>query len=159
MISIIAAIGKNRELGKDNELLWNIPGDLKRFRELTSGHSIIMGRKTYESIGRILPNRTNIIITRNKDFNVDGASVVDSLENAIKLAKESSGSEEIFVIGGGQIFEQAMAVVDRIYLTIVDMEYPDADVYFPEYKEFSKTIFEESHSDSDPRFKYINIEK
>lgn len=142
MISIIAAIGKNRELGRDNKLLWNIPEDLKRFKEITNGHPIIMGRKTYDSIGRVLPNRTNIVITRNKrkvirDKKYEGTVVVESLREAIETAKEAEGNDEVFIIGGGQIFAQAMGLADKIYLTVVDMEYPDADAYFPEYDEVS----------------------
>lgn len=149
-VSIIAAIGKNRELGKDNKLLWNIPEDLKRFKDITNGHPIIMGRKTFESIGRVLPNRTSIVITRNPDFanastgrresrikNQENLEFVGSLDEAIDIAKKSPGSDEIFIIGGGQVFEQAINLADKLYLTVVDKDYPDADAYFPEYNQFS----------------------
>jgi dihydrofolate reductase len=137
---------KNRLIGGENKLLWNIPGELKRFREITSGHPIIMGRKTHESIGRVLPNRTNIIITRDQDYKVEGAVVVNSLEQAIKAAQtviaseaKQSESPEIFVIGGGQIYAQALHLADRLYLTIVEGEY-EGDTYFPDYSGFSKII-------------------
>lgn len=157
MISIIAAIGKNRELGKDNQLLWNIPEDLKRFRELTSGHPIIMGRKTFDSIGRVLPNRTNIIITRNLDSKIDGAVVVRSLEEAIDKARLSEGRDEIFIIGGGQIFQQSIDLVDRLYLTIVDENYPEADVFFPDYSAFVNRIVDEKSTSEN--FNYVTLEK
>lgn len=137
MISIIAVIGKNRELGKDGKLLWHVPGDLPRFKKITTGHPVIMGRKTYESIGKPLPGRTNIVISHSlKDPNV---TVVDALENAIEIAKKSPGADEIFVIGGGQIFSQAIDIADRLYLTIVDKT-ADADTFFPDYSEFARII-------------------
>ena len=119
-ISIIAAIGKNRELGAGNKLIWHISSDLKRLKELTTGHPIIMGRKTYESIGRLLPNRTNIIITRDANYKVEGAIVVHSLDKAFASAKESVGSDEIFIFGGAQIFEQAIGASEEILGQITD---------------------------------------
>ena len=142
MISIIAVIGKNRELGKDNKLLWHIPGDLPRFRTITTGHPVIMGRKTFESIGHPLPDRTNIIVSSHEFPNS-----VKSLDEAIVLAKTSPGSEEIFIIGGGSIFKQAMNLADRLYLTVVDLEAPDADTFFPDYSRFSHVVSEEPQQD------------
>src|SRR5690242_5911871 len=101
MLSLIAIIGKNRELGRDNHLLWDIPEDLKRFRAITKGHPVIMGRKTFQSIGHALPGRANFVITRDAAFAGDGIEVVPSLDAAIEKAKSASGAEEIFVIGGG----------------------------------------------------------
>ena len=160
-ISIIAAIGKNRELGKDNKLLWHIPDDLPRFKKLTFGHPIIMGRKTFESIGRPLPNRTNIVVTRDYSYEVEGVIVVHSIEKAIEIAKgieNLPAGGEIFVIGGGQIYEQALPFADRLYLTIVDAQ-AEADTDFPDYSEFKKTISEEAKEENGLKFKYVILEK
>ncbi len=141
MISIIAVIGKNRELGKDDKLLWHIPGDLPRFKKLTMGHPVILGRKTFQSIGRPLPGRTNIVISR--DFHHDGVTVVHSFDEAIKKAESAPGSDEIFVIGGGQVYAAAIDRADRLYLTVVDKSAPDADTFFPDYSRFSEVISKE----------------
>ena len=142
-ISIIVATGRNREIGAKNKLLWKIPEELKRFKEITTGHPIIMGRKTFESIGRILPNRTNIIITRDSSYLAEGGVVTHSLEEAIKKGQESEGGEEVFIIGGAQIFEQGLDLADKLYVTLVDAEFPEADSFFPEYEDkFSKKVFE-----------------
>lgn len=157
-ISVIAVISQEkRALGVNNGLLWKIEGDLPRFKALTTGHPVIMGRKTFESIGRPLPNRTNIVITRNTDFKIEGASVVSSIEEALTLAKQSE-QEEIFIIGGGEIYKQSLHLVDRLYLTLVDDE-PEADVFFPEYSEFTKEISREEHPEHNPPFTYITLEK
>lgn len=132
-ISLVVAMSENRVIGVDNHLPWHIPEDLKRFKKITSGHPIIMGRKTYESIGRPLPNRTNIIISRNKDFRAEGTITCHSLEEAIKWASQASGNDEIFIIGGGEIFKQALPIADRIYLTTVHWPY-EGDAFFPEIK-------------------------
>lgn len=158
MISIIAAIGKNRELGKDNKLLWHIPEDLKRFKQLTLNHPIIMGRKTFESIGRILPNRTNIVVTRDKEKEIEGCIVVSSLEEAIKQAKNKKGNDEIFIIGGGQIFEQALPLVDKLYLTIVDAEF-EADTFFPAYSEFKKIVFSQKGESEGYKYMFVDLER
>ncbi len=130
MISIIAAIGKNNELGKENKLLWSLPADMKHFREITSGHTVIMGRKTFESIGKPLPNRKNIVITRDENYKKEGIEVVHSLEDAISIARQ--GLAEIFVIGGAEIYKQALPVADKLYITHVDAENKNADTFFPE---------------------------
>ncbi len=129
-ITIIAAIATNNALGKDNDLIWHLPADLKRFKKVTSGHHILMGRKTYESIGKPLPNRTTVIITRNKEYKAAGCVVVDSIEKAIEVAKAAA---QVFIIGGAQIYKQAMTsnLVDRLDITQVHHAF-DADVYFPE---------------------------
>ena len=134
-ISAVAAIGKNRELGKNGKLIWNIAEDMKHFKEITSGHAVIMGRKTYESIGRPLPNRTNIIITRNSDFTAQGCIVVQSIDEAISEAKKYD-TQEVFIIGGGEIYKQAINLTNKLYLTIVN-ESAQADTFFPEYSDFS----------------------
>jgi len=133
MIVLMAAIGRNRELGFGNKLPWHLPDDLKRFKEITHGHSIIMGRKTYESIGKALPERKNIVITRNADYKAPGAVVVDTILEAFKEAGTAAG-EDVFVIGGGEIYRLALPYADKMYLTFVDAEIP-ADTYFPEFNE------------------------
>ena len=156
-ISIIAAIGKNRELGKKNKLLWHIPDDLPRFKKLTTGHPIVMGRKTFESIGRPLPNRTNIVVTRDSSYDVEGVVVVHSIEKAIEEAKKKD-KEEIFVIGGGQIYEQAIKFVDKLYLTLVEGEY-EADTFFPDYSQFKKKIFEQKNEYEGLKYTFLELEK
>lgn len=128
-ISIIAAIGKNNEIGKENKLLWHLPADLKNFKEITSGNPVIMGRKTFESIGKVLPNRKNIIITRDKKYKIDNAETVHSIEEALTLCKKEN---EVFVIGGSEIYKQAMSFADKLYITEVETEDKKADAFFPE---------------------------
>lgn len=130
MITIIAAIGSRNELGKDNDLIWHLPADLKRFKEVTSGNYIIMGRNTYESIGRPLPNRTTVIITRNTSYRQDGCLVVHSIEEALDVSKNE---DQIFIIGGAKIYEQCIEkdLVDRLDITKVHEQF-EADVFFPE---------------------------
>ena len=127
IITIIAAIAKNNALGKNNDLIWHLPADLKRFKKITTGHYIIMGRNTFESIGKPLPNRTTIIITRNKNYFKDGCLIAHSLEQALEMAKEE---EQVFVIGGAQIYNYAMEhnLVDTLDITLVHHEF-EADVY------------------------------
>lgn len=143
ILSLILAIGKNNEIGFGNKLPWHLPDDLKRFKETTREHSVIMGRKTYESIGRLLPERKNIIITRDKSYRAEGAVIVSSIEEAIK---ECENEDEAFVIGGGEICKLALPYASQMYLTHVDTELP-ADSFFPEFdqKEWRVTS-EEFHS-------------
>lgn len=157
MLSIIAIIGKNRELGRDNKLIWNIHEDLARFRKITAGHPVIMGRKTFESIGRPLPNRINIVITSDRYVRMGGAEVVGSLDEAIERAAKSPGSDEIFVIGGGTVYAQAINRADRLYLTIVDAT-AEADTFFPDYSRFTKVISKESHKSGEYQFDYMTLE-
>lgn len=131
IISLIVAMDEMRGIGVNGGLPWHIPADLKRFKSLTMGHHLIMGRKTYESIGRPLPGRTMIIITRNQDFQAEDCLTAHSLETALEMARTGQ-EEEVFVIGGGEIFAQAIERADRIYLTLVHGHTP-ADVYFPKY--------------------------
>lgn len=125
---MIAAVAENNALGKNNDLLWHLPNDFKRFKAVTSGHYIIMGRKTFESFPKPLPNRTHVIITRQKDFQYEGCIVVDSIQKAIEVCPKN---ETIFVIGGGEIYTQSMAFADQLDITRVHHSF-DADVYFPE---------------------------
>lgn len=159
MISIVVAIQKkDRGLGFKNELLVKISDDLKRFKELTTGHPIIMGRKTFESIGRPLPNRENIVITRSQDFESEGVVVFHSIEDAIKYATEKDN--EIFVIGGGEIYKEALPHTDRLYLSIIDSN-KEADTFFPDYSEFTKTVSHEERVDegSGVKYEYVVLEK
>jgi dihydrofolate reductase len=143
MTTLIAAIANNNALGKDNDLIWHLPADLIRFRHTTSGHHILMGRNTYESIGKPLPNRTSVVITRNTNYNAEGCIVVTSLEAALEVAKDDSSP---FVIGGAQIYREAMNLVDQLDITEVHHNF-EADVFFPEidrsvWKETRRERFE-----------------
>ncbi len=158
-ISMIAAIGKNRELGRGNELIFKIPEDMKFFKEKTRGHVVIMGRKTYESIGRPLPDRVNIVISRNTDYEVsDRVIKVKSIEDAIEVAKEHEKTEA-FIIGGAQIYALAMPYADKLYLTLVNKEVKDADAFFPEYDEFTKVLFERRSRDKNYSYIFLDLEK
>lgn len=142
MITIIAAIANNNVLGKNNQLIWYLPADLKRFKQLTSGHMVIMGRKTFESLGKALPNRTNIIVTTNKNFKAKDCTVVHSLTDALKVAKADVNP---FVLGGASIYKQAMTLADVLDLTFVHHNF-EGDVFFPEidkalWKETSRQDF------------------
>lgn len=186
-ISLIAAIGQNRELGARGKLLWHIPEDMKRFKELTTGHPVIMGRKTFESIGRPLPNRLNIVITRNPDYQADGCLIASSVEDAIAkarttpyplLAKEGGkevnapsslparhsldeggrrGQGVVFVIGGGQIYKEALPYAQKIYLTVVEQSFPQADTFFPEYGEFSRVVSREDFDNGQYKFSFLEL--
>lgn len=156
-ISMIAAIGFNRELGYRNQLIWKIPEDIKRFRRLTSGHSVIMGRKTFESIGRLLPNRTNIVVTRDPNYKVEGAVIVNSIEEALRQAQ--GDNEEVFIIGGAQIYSSAINLADKLYLTKINSEAPLADTFFPDYSNFTKVVFQESHMDDGLEYEFLTLEK
>jgi len=127
MITIIAAIANNNALGKDNQLIWHLPADLKRFKKVTLGHHIIMGRKTFESLGKPLPNRTTIIITRNLDYTAKNCIIVNSLNDAIKVAQ---ADENPFILGGAEIYKQALDIADVLDLTLVHHEF-EADAFFP----------------------------
>lgn len=159
-ISIIAAIGNNsRAVGKDNKLLWHMPHDLKRFKKITDGHPVIMGGKTFESIGRVLPNRLNIVITRDKNFSTEGAKVCFSPEQALALAKEHD-KHEIFIIGGGEIWKQMLPSADRLYLTLVDEnENTEADTFFPDYSDFKKIISKERDEEHSPASTFVILER
>ncbi|MEJ5048236.1 dihydrofolate reductase [Chryseobacterium culicis] len=128
MTTIVVAMGEKNEIGFENQLLWHLPKDLKHFKDITSGHPIIMGRKTYESIGKPLPNRTNIVVSRKKDWFEEGILIVGSIKEALKFAKKID--EEVFVIGGGNIYEQTMDIVDRLEVTLVKADL-QADTFFP----------------------------
>lgn len=125
-------MGEKNEIGSDNQLLWHLPKDLKHFKDITSGHPVIMGRKTYESIGKPLPNRTNIVVSRKKNWFQEGILIVGSIKEAVKFAKKID--ENIFIIGGGNIYEQTMEITDRLEVTLVKANL-EADTYFPKINE------------------------
>ena len=162
-ISIIAAITPERVIGKKGGgLLWHIPEDMRHFKETTTGHTVVMGRKTYETLGKPLPNRTNIIITRDRDYSASGCIVVHSLDEAIEKAAlfddRQTRYNEIFVMGGGEIYEQAIGLADKLYLTLVHKNF-EGDVFFPDYSEFSKEIFREEGESNGLKFTFLELEK
>lgn len=154
MISLISAIGKNNEIGKQNWLLWDMPADMQHFRDTTRGKTVIMGQKTFESIGKPLPNRRNIVATLDKNFKAEGVEITHDLAKTIQDFKKSP--EETFVIGGAMIYKLTINDADRLYITHVDGEFPDADTFFPEiipvvWNEVSR---EEHKKDSKNPFNY-----
>ncbi|MDR3608376.1 MAG: dihydrofolate reductase [Oligoflexia bacterium] len=162
-IYLIAALGTNRVIGINNTLPWRVPADLKRFRALTRNHAVIMGRKTWESLGRPLPDRLNIVITRNRSFAPVGALGADSLENALKLAgsAQSPNPEECFIIGGAEIYRLALPLADRLYLTEVDYN-GEGDAWFPEWdpSRFHEASREDyPASDEAPAYRFLTYKK
>lgn len=162
LIAAVAAIGKNRELGKNDKLLWHIPDDLKRFKRLTVGHPIIMGRKTFESIvgyiGGPLPERTSIVVTKDPSWKYTGVTTASTVESAIEIAK-GVDSERIDIGGGASIYEQALPYIDKLQLTLIDDEKP-ADTFFPPYEHiFKKKVFEEEHEWNGIKYKWIDLER
>ena len=155
VVSAIVACSKNRAIGRENQIPWYLPADLKYFKKITSGHFVIMGRKTFESIGRPLPNRTNIIITHQKNFKAENCILFNSFLDAIEYANVHNQSE-IFVIGGGEIYRQALAVCSKIYYTEVETEIEDATTFFPVLNEedWSKTYHEAYLADEKNLFNY-----
>ena len=155
MISLIAAIGKNNELGKGNTLLWHLPADMKHFREITTLHPVVMGRKTFESLGKPLPNRRNIVITRDVNYKRTGMELVYSLNEALDLFPNQD--EEIFIIGGAEIYKQTMPVADKLYITHIDAEDREADAFFPEIIPivWNEISHEEHKRDEKNPFNYV----
>ena len=153
-ITIVVAISGNYAIGKDNQLLWHLPKDLKHFKNITAGGTVIMGRKTFDSVGRPLPKRRNIVVTR-QDMEIAGCEVVKSLAEAVALCKTEA---EVFIVGGAEIYRQAMAITDRIYLTIVHHNF-DADTFFPEidYKDWTETEREDHETDENHHFSFSFI--
>ena len=158
IISLIAAISRNSVIGRDNKLVWDMPADMKHFRDTTRGHTVIMGRKTFESIGRPLPDRKNIVITRDTNYSRDGIYVVNSLEEALRLAGLEHGKEfeenqdevEVFILGGGEIFKQTIDIANKLYITIIDTEI-DGDSFFPEIVESNWKVESREDHDSDDK--------
>ncbi|MBI2621804.1 MAG: dihydrofolate reductase [Candidatus Levybacteria bacterium] len=169
MVSIVAAIDSKRGLGKNNQLLFKIPEDFERMKKLTMGHPIIMGRRTFESIGRVLLGRTNIIITKNPEFQIPDLAfqgetlegyVMGSLEKAIEVAKKSPGSEEIIVFGGGQVFKEALEkdLVDVLHLTIVEGDF-GADTFFPDYSKFKRVLSKHQGKSGEYNYTFLELSK
>ena len=157
-VTIVVAISENHVIGSDNKLLWYLPQDLKHFKEITSGHTVIMGRKTYESVGRPLPNRRNMVITR-QDITITGFEVVNSIEAALELCKTE---EEVFIVGGAEIYKQAMHLTDRIDLTIVHQQF-EGDSVFPDidpqiWQETSRQNHEADEKNPIP-FSFITLQR
>lgn len=167
-ISMIAAIGeKNRVLGKDNTLLWDIKEDREYFKETTKGHVVIMGRKTMDSIfeylGKPLPGRINIVVTRNEEYSVQGVIRANSLEDALEKGRalepnDPSKEQEIFIIGGAQIYKDGMQYADKLYLTLVKTDL-EGDAYFPEYNKFNEKISETFSADGKFEYRFVTLEK
>lgn len=155
MISIIAAIDKNRALGYQNKLLVHLPEDLAHFKKITSGHPVIMGQNTYVSIGFALPNRVNIILSKDKNFQAQDCVVFDDLDKALEFANDKD-QDEVFFIGGASVYEQAIKLADKLYLTIIDAEY-QADVWFPDYSDFKIIKEEEYESVSGLKYKFLEL--
>ncbi len=152
--SIIVAIAKNHAIGKDNKLLWHLPNDLKHFKDVTSGHTVIMGRKTFDSVGKPLPRRRNIVVTR-QDISIEGCEVVKSIDAALALC---ALEEEVFIVGGAEIYRQALHLTDRIYLTIIDDEF-DGDTFFPQLSpgEWHEKKREDFEPDEKNKYSYAFI--
>lgn len=170
-LSTIVVVGRNREIGCKNKLLWDIPEDMARFKKLTTGHVVVMGDKTFESIGQPLPDRINLIISKDIDYKVPaGCHIAHSIEEALSKAKELSqnppspnlergqGGEgnEIFIIGGGTIYRLFMPLINKLYITEVD-DAPEADTFFPDYSDFKNVVFEETHETDDLKFTFKEL--
>jgi dihydrofolate reductase len=149
-VTMVAAAAENNALGKDNDLVWHLPDDFKRFKSITSHHHIIMGRKTFESFPRLLPNRKHIVITKQKDYTAENVEIVHSIEDALDLC---IGQEEVFIIGGGQIYKQALTFADKIELTRVHGTF-EADAFFPEIDLSKWTLINEEKHPIDDRHQY-----
>ena len=159
-ISMICVTNADRAIGYKNKLLWYISEDLQHFKKVTTGHVIIMGDKTLESMNRKpLPNRTNVIISRDLDYCVDGCLIAHSLEESLEIAKREEKNNEIFIIGGGSIYTQMLKYVDKLYLTIVDDKPANVDTFFPEYSEFTKIVSEEEQESGGYKYKFMELVK
>ncbi len=156
-ISIICVLGKNNAIGYKNKLLWDIPDDMEHFKKITTGHTVVVGEKTFQSIGSPLPNRENIIITLDKNYKANGCKIVHSVEDILEMAKQKK-DEEIFIIGGGQIYSLFLPYANKLYLTIVD-DKPKADTFFPDYSEFKNIISEEKKEYNGLKYKFIELTK
>lgn len=162
ILSIIVAVGRNRAIGKENELIWQIPDDLRRFKEATTGHPVIMGRKTWESLPpsfRPLPNRTNIVITRDSTYKAPGAILAQSFPEALSRARDAEGAAEIFAIGGQWVYECALPFASRLYITLVDDE-RDGDAFFPVYDDqFTREVFREEREFEGLKYTWLTLER
>lgn len=152
MLAIVVAAAENNVIGKDNDLIWHLPADLKHFKSLTMGHPMIMGRKTFEAIGKPLPGRTSIIITSQKNYQAEGCLVVHSLEEAIAKGK-GLDTEQVSIIGGANVYKQALPLADIVYLTRVHASF-EGDAYFPELPDDAWQVVEQEHHEPDEKNKY-----
>ncbi|MFW0716623.1 dihydrofolate reductase [Pedobacter sp. N23S346] len=150
-LSIAVATGENREIGKNNQLLWHMPADLKFFKQTTSGHTIIMGRKTFDSVGRPLPNRRNIVISRDASLKIEGVEVVNSFEEALEITKKEE--KPVFIVGGAEIYRQALPKTDLLYLTTIHHQF-DADTFFPEINRNEWDVVSSDSHKADEKNKY-----
>ncbi len=165
-VSIIVAMAENRVIGAKQDLLWHISDDLKRFRKITLHHAIIMGRKTFDSIGHPLENRLNIVITHDPKKSSDETSLifVNSLEDALKIGKEFENKrrdeldKEVFIIGGGQIYNQALPLADKLYITLINDDF-EGDTYFPVYDQFNRVIFQQQAISDGFNYQWIELER
>lgn len=156
-ISLICGIAeKNRGIGLNNKLLWHIPNDLDHFKKITMGHPIIMGYKTFKSISRPLPGRLNIVLSFDK-IDITGCTICSNIKEAIKVASDTK-TDEIFFIGGGSIYAQAIDLADKLYLTIVEGDY-QADTFFPDYSKFKKIISEQKEESAGYKYRYVQLER
>ncbi|MGA2667046.1 MAG: dihydrofolate reductase [Patescibacteria group bacterium] len=156
-ISLICAVAeKNRAIGKNNKLLWNIPADLEHFKKITLNHPVIMGQKTFESIGRPLPNRENIVIAKDLNLKVNDCIVCHSIDEAIEQASQKD-QNEIFFIGGGSIYAQTIDLADKLYLTLVEGDF-EADTFFPDYSSF-KIVSEQPEESNGLKYRYVELER
>ena len=157
IISLIVATAKNGVIGINNTLPWHLPEDLKRFKALTMGHHIIMGRKTYESLGRLLPGRTTVIITRNKSYKVEGAIIAHSLQDAVKYC---GNDDEVFLIGGAELYQEGLKFVHRLYITEIQDEFA-GDAFFPalDFNQWQETLREAHVSENGLVFAYITYQR
>lgn len=157
IISEIAAVCKNRGIGKGNDLLFKIPEDLKHFKSVTKGHAVIMGYNTYLSLGSPLPNRANIVLSPDKELKIEGCVMASSIEEALTEARKTE-KNEIFIIGGASIYQQFISLADKLYLTLIDAE-PEADTFFPDFSEFSPVAETGGGSYNGTSYKFVTLEK
>ncbi len=155
--SIICAIAQNRAIGKNNQLLWHIPEDFKHFKQITTGHVIVMGQKTFESIGKPLPNRTTIVLSNDPECNIEGVVMARTFDEVFAKARELE-KDEVFICGGGSVYAQTIGMADKLYLTVVKKDF-EADTFFPEYSQFTKIISERESSDDNFKYTFLELEK
>lgn len=151
MISLVVAMDKNSVIGKNNQLPWHLPADLAFFKKVTMGKPIVMGRKTHESIGRVLPGRDNIILTRNKDYKAEGCIIIHHIDEISSFIKNKG--DEVCIIGGAEIFKEVLPIADRLYLTIIDHEF-EGDTYFPSFNESDWEVFSKEKGPKDEKNRY-----
>ena len=156
-ISLICAIAENRAIGKNNQLLWHIPEDFKFFKAKTMGHVIVMGQKTFESIGKPLPNRITIVLSNDPACNIEGVIMARTFEEVFQKAREIE-KEEVFICGGGSVYAQTIGMANKLYLTVVEGDF-DGDVFFPPYEEFAKIVSKRKSDDENFKYTFLELEK